>query len=123
MALGEVRHALEHFVQSNDRKKLSAAIALLSDVERQAKDVTKFASTVFEFGLCDKMNAGLNRFAAQLTKLASEPTIDAAKEVHELEDVILAHDVLPYSQKYLDFNEEELADRLTRLLDGRGHSV
>ena len=111
MALREVRHALDDFVRSNDRQYLTAAVGLEAEVERQAKDVTRFASTDYEFGLCGKLNAGLERFAKRLRELTANPALDAVREVSDLENVILANDVLPYSKRYLDFNEEELAER------------
>ncbi len=111
MALSEVRHALDDFLSSSNRRYLTAAVALQAEVERQAKDVTHFASTDYEFGLCSKLNAGLDRFAKRLNEVASDSSLDAPREVRNLVDGILANDVLPYSKKYLDFNEQELAER------------
>jgi two-component system sensor histidine kinase HydH len=111
MALSEVRHALDDFLQSNNRRYLTAAVALQTEVDRQAKDVTHFASTDYEFGLCNQLNAGLERFSKRLNELASDPSLNTLGEVRKLEDENLANEVLPYSKKYLDFNEQELAER------------
>ena len=111
LAIREVRHLLDQFARSGNRSFLDDSLALQPEVERAAKDVTDLSSTDFEFGVVAKMNAGLGRFFQKLHELATGSAVEPPQVVHELVEKILANDVLPYSKKYLDFNEQELKDR------------
>ncbi len=111
LVIREVRHALDQFARSGNRSLLADAVARQPEVERAAKEVTDLSSTDFEFGAVAKMNAGLDRFFQKLQELASGNAVGQPQAVHELAEQILADEVLPYSKKYLDFNEQELKDR------------
>ncbi len=130
LALHEEQSALDQFNISQDVFHLKNAIKLQPVVELAAAEVTRFASTDYEYGIVAKMNHGLARFFAGLHEFA-DPILAAGEKPHrtgvppvpvrrrdaespsplQADAAPLAHDVMPYVTASLDFNEMELADR------------
>ncbi len=112
LTIRELRNSLDQYNIAHDREFLDRALAQQGTVEQAAWQVTRFASTEYEFGFVGKMNDGLTRFFKQLHEVNEPNGKEAATAgVTEADDRILVNDVLPYIKSYLDFNEAELADR------------
>ena len=112
LAIREMRHALDQFEISSDRSYLTHAVELEDAVEQARLDVAHYASTDYEFGLVAKINDGLKEFFAQLRDLSARPAADDIRPaVRNLDEEILAKAILPYTKKYLEFNEAEFEER------------
>ncbi len=112
LAIREMRHALDQFEISSDRSYLVHAVELEDAVEQARLDVAQYASSDYEFGVVAKINDGLKEFFGQLRDLSARPAADDIRPaVRNLDEEILAKAVLPYTKKYLDFNEAEFEER------------
>ena len=113
LAIREDAYALNQFEITSDRSYLAHAGPIGAGGRAGARlDVAHYASTDYEFGLVAKINEGLKEFFAQLHDLSIRPEGDDIRAaVRNLDDGILAQAVLPFTKKYLEFNEAELDER------------
>lgn len=120
LVLREEQSALERFNISRDVADLRQALRLEPAIKQAAAEVTRFASTEYEYGIVGKMNEGLKRFFSRLhesadpliaEKAAPPSTSGHERKLKQFDVDLLARYVLPSVTASLDFNEQELAER------------
>ncbi len=107
----EMRYRLKRFLSTQNERHLDEVAQLLPPGHHWQEQTRKLAATAREQQLVERIGRGYQRLATEFQHL-SEATSEADRQqmADFIADEIIPHRILDNTQKYIELNEEQLAD-------------
>lgn len=113
-AVNEIRFRLRQFRASENPRHFARAAELLSGCEARLSELRRLAVTARERDLVERMAGGYRQSAEALTGLESQDAAAHALTLTSLIEEVLPNRLLSYAQKYVELNEEQIAQSRQR---------
>lgn len=113
-AVSEIRFRLRQLRASQDSRHFARAAELLPACEAQLEELQRLAATRRESDLADRVARGYRQFAEALAGLDERDDAARALVLTSLIEDVLPNKLLAYTRKYVELNEEQMADSRQR---------
>lgn len=108
----EMRYRLKRYLSTENPRHLEELSRLLDVASRWQRRTRELAKSTREQQLVDRFEAGFERLVADVDSLESEAwgTDETLQMIDQLADEVIPHDILGFTKRYIQLNEEQLAE-------------